>query len=484
MIEKNRDILKKALDALPKREASASSWDAVAKALDQLAPSSFAVHHNLPKHKAPAGAWSVIEKKLGAPWFTFFSNPSFKNISLVIFLFAFLGGVFCFWPDQKEEIKLGDKTVLPLLAENENQKKDDKKNNLVKIEKKKSQKEQGGPLFKNTDQAKASNIKEAKHKNTEFPSGKPNGNKNVQDAKSGFHGSPINASGNSVSRIENQSSWKKKSNDFRKIKGHKNGLFNLKLNLFHKKNRRPASYHDGSKDYYRNRMKIDFSIAAHYSLINYQNVSIDAMEIPESVSCFGLEFMFSKNRFILKTGLTYLGWQEKGEYIFDYKQNELVYSYHYVDSANIDPNSGATEYFTSDRNVFDSIAHQQNTESKYKYRILQTPLIFGFKILERNNFFLSLNAGLGIDLRLSGKQYKPIFSNAEASITNIDNLLQYRTDLNWRLIGSLGLYYHITKNISFYLEPGFQQYMKPVYQSSKLKKVAYIEFKTGLVFNF
>ncbi|MDZ7742660.1 MAG: hypothetical protein U5Q03_13145 [Bacteroidota bacterium] len=153
-------------------------------------------------------------------------------------------------------------------------------------------------------------------------------------------------------------------------------------------------------DYYRNRIRVDVSLAAFYSLINFQDVQVQNMEIPESVSSFGLEFMLEKQKFSLKSGLAYLSWEEKAVYNFEYRQNELVYSYNYVDSAHIDPHSGNINYFTSPRDIYDSVDHQRPDQVKYRYRVLQLPLVLGFKMMENPKLKFSVFAGAGGDFRI------------------------------------------------------------------------------------
>lgn len=240
----------------------------------------------------------------------------------------------------------------------------------------------------------------------------------------------------------------------------------------------PPEYYD------KTRFETQFKAGAYYALNQFQQIEQENMSIPLSISSLGLDFVVEKHRWILKTGFEYLGWKEYGDYRIDYRQNQMVYQYNYVDSAFINTFSGQVTYFTSDRQVFDSVSGQRSEQASYRYRILQIPLLAGYRIIERGNFNISIIAGLGIDIRISGKQFTPVFSEEDASITEVSNSLQYRAINNWRVIGGLGLAYSLDKRWEIYVEPSYQQYMKPLYAPENTKGMGLFKVKAGIHFTF
>jgi hypothetical protein len=191
-----------------------------------------------------------------------------------------------------------------------------------------------------------------------------------------------------------------------------------------------------------------------------------------------------KHNWFLKTGIEYLSWEEKGTYNIDYNQNQLVYQYNYVDSANINTSSGEITYFTSEREVYDSLPGQLSDEAGYNYRMLDIPILVGYRIVDRTKFRFALIGGMGFDIRIAGKKFTPVFNEEDASITGITSNLQYRTSNNWRLIGGIELSYYFSKSMEIYLEPSYQQYMKPLYSNDNTKGLRSFKMKAGLRYSF
>ena len=478
MIEKNRNILKKLLNELPKRKAAPSNWKNISGSLDHLETKQFfsKTLSSLPNYKAPANTWNEIEKALKKPLLSFASQGIIKIGTAFAVAITVLISILIFLPDENDDQKNVSQTTV--LTSNKYIKTD--KNTDKEI--KKSQKDL---IIPNKEKIKTENIKN--NSTTQFT----NNSTEIKTNKTVVKISDPSLINKQTEKIEDFSVKKENSmkNLFQtqKLKNikSKNGIiksfgFKPVFSLTNSSKLGKAI----SWDYYRKQNAKDYYISAYYSLINYQNVSIENMEVPESVSSFGLDFIIEKRKFFFKTGISYLSWKEKAKYIFDYNQNEYLLSYNYVDSAFMDISTGDIEYFTTLKDVYDSVAHQMSDKSEYQYQLLQIPLIIGYKFVENKYFKISLNAGVGFDIRIGGHEYLPVFNQQEASIINTVNYLDYRVDINYRFISGFSVLYRISDRFSIHLEPSYQQYIKSVYKNVGLKGVSYFEIKTGVVYKF
>ena len=180
----------------------------------------------------------------------------------------------------------------------------------------------------------------------------------------------------------------------------------------------------------------------------------------------------------------YLNWNEEGNYVFDFNQNQMVYQYNYVDSALVNPENGEISYYTSKVEVFDSVPQQKSDLVTYNYKSLQIPILIGYTFLERSKFKVALLGGVAFDFKISGKQYVPEFVEENASITHINNSLIYRTKTNWRLILGLNIEYQMTDEWSLFAEPTYQQYMTPIYTPNSIKSGGMLNIKVGIKYSF
>ncbi|MCD4772452.1 MAG: hypothetical protein K8R41_03600 [Bacteroidales bacterium] len=480
MIEKNRDILKKVLNDLPKRKAANSNWNDISGSLDHLETKQFISQNasSLPKYKAPSNAWQGIEKGLKKPWFSFASNGFVKIGAIAIALFVSL---VLFLPDENNETKNNSEAAL--LKSNENIQLNN--NPDKEIEKLKS--DYTIPDKENINKEKIiadiivkKSIPQSDNKFiilTENKKDRKLYNQSLTD-KNKRKNNPSPILRKNVRRNTLQ------THKLKRIKSKKGIIRNFGLSSTLSIKNKNKSGKPFLWDYYRKKSAKDFYLGGYYSLINYQNVTVEEMEIPESISSFGLEFITEKRKLFFKTAISYLSWKEKAKYTFMYNQNEYILSYNYVDSAFMNLANGNIEYYTSLKDVFDSVAHQKPDEIKYKYQLLQIPLIIGYKIIENQNFIISLNGGLGFDIRIGGQEYLPVFNEEQSNITGTINYMDYRLDLNCRFISGISAYYRLSNKFSFYLEPSYQQYLKSVYKNTRLKDVSYFEIKTGLVYKF
>jgi hypothetical protein len=479
MIEKNRDILSNALKNMPSRSPKPSNWDNIANGLDQLAASNFISKHKdkLPKHKAPEGAWHGISKAQTSSFSTFLRSIPGKIISAIILLGIVAGAIVIFTsPFDKEAAEkiLTSEQYEPTLEEEHIVADDSKKDHGV-IER--DTDPTNANLASDIDMPGQSDVvlqkqlSESKKDNTT-----PGTTITAPTLSmtSFYDPDPKNPTkGHSFYTLQKLSS-----------KTLSEGMVSSENNdkkLLQKPTKYRPNYGD---DYVRDNSSFDFSIGLYYSYNQFQEIEYEGMSIPNNISSFGFELAYEKHNWFIKTGLGYLNWNEEASYIVDYTQNQLVYSYNYVDSAHIIPENGQTVYYTTEVDVFDSVASQNSDIVTYNYQSLQIPVLFGYKLIRGSRFNIAMLGGIAIDFKISGKQYTPEFVEEDARITGINNSLIYRTETNWRFILGLNIDYAFLKQWTLYLEPTYQQYMNPIYSPTSIKAGGMLNIKLGIKYYF
>jgi hypothetical protein len=451
MTEKNRNILSNAINTMGKRSPKASNWDDIAGRLDQLDAGAFsAVKKDLPIHKAPGNAWKNITRGLPPAHFSFLGSLTGKIIFGFIIVAAITAS-YLLIPVKEEE-----RTENNLEASSQ-----------VKTKLKAEAKSENQSASTATE---AKRVKLAVSGSNDLLPSLPQSENMFADLPVETKDREVSPSPIIIGSIEPLPS--KYSNSI-----------NIKHYGLQGRNEREAK--DINPVYFdESRYQVEYSIGAYYAFSLYQQVETSGMDTPDKLSSYGIELKLEKHKWFLKTGLEYIGWEEKGTYTIDYNQNQLVYQYNYVDSANINTYSGEITYFTSEREVYDSLPGQLSDEAANSYRMLNIPILVGYKIVDRAKFSLAAIGGIGFDIRLSGKKYTPVFNEEGAVITGISSNLQYRTSNNWRLIGGIEMSYYLTRSFEIYLEPSYQQYMKPLYSNDNMKGPGSFKIKAGLRYSF
>jgi len=531
MIEKNYDILKKTIDRLPEREADNSSWDSVSNSLDNLDSEKFIskTKSTLPKYKAPKKAWKGIEEALSKPWYHFDSN-GIINIGIITAVSTIIAlSVLLLYPEKENndeniseisleksisenntieitkspDLEKQDSKALNEISENseskeQKEKEKEEENYLSEIKNRDSENEEPAKIKTEQESGNLANVSKSEDI-TENKTTTERKNRTIKeaiikkDANSHLTGikseekiivSERDNATQPIATIADNQNDRNNTKEIEKVK-HRNpsqNKFNLNLKpLFNKKPKEISTFRE--KEEYKEKVE-NYYFGGFYSFINYQNLKLDESELPETASTFGLEFMLEKRKFFFKTAISYLAWQESANCIINYKQNEIVYSYQYVDSIYTNPISGEITYYTSTIDIFDSIDYQQNDKINYSYKVFQIPLILGYKIFEQKKFTISLNGGIGLDILIERKENRPFFAKESASLTNIKSLAESRFEINYRVLGGFSAYYQISNKISINIEPSFQLYLKPLYKNEALKNATYFEVKAGIFYKF
>lgn len=460
MIEKNRDILSDAIKKMPVRKPKASNWTGIAAGLDQIGLSAFISKNasGLPAHKAPPGAWGKVAAGLPSSSNTFFSTFWGKFVigSLIIggLLSVYLLG---FYPEEEKQIPEPE-LITTQAAPIKN-----KPEPSIAIE-------------------ETPTTEETKIENTIPPEPEP-----AIPAPE-----PILTQTGNVAEIQNaqvsttpdQSPIIQKQNINKLSPVVVPGIFvNDSKELIQTEERSFINNYE-PVEYVKSHSMEGFKAGFYYAFKSYQDVAPDNISVPKNLSSFGVELEYEKHRWIFKTGLEYLSWKEKGPYTYSYDQNQLIYQYNYVDSTFIDPGSEIVTYFTTENFVYDSVQLQKGGETINNYKLLQIPVIVGYKIFEKGKTSINIIGGVGFDIKLKGQQFIPAFEEEQSSITDVDNGLKYRSNNNWRVLLGFEASYLFIPRMELYAEPGYQWYMNSLYAPENTKGVGLFNIKLGLRYIF
>jgi hypothetical protein len=478
MLERNRDILKHAIKTMPGRKPKASGWEGISGHLDKIDAGGPLLEQqpSLPAYKAPAGAWYKIAASLPAAPFSFLTTIWGKMIVGAVFT-ASLFTAYYLIQNREPETSKGNSSEAIINTE------------FIQEESKAVTESTSLPP---SDPAPDNDLPEMYNTPSEV---------SITEAEEKLIATETKISSQSIKVQDFTANKKDESHPQPSLKAssYKNDnrvnspdLLNFReANIFIPDQERiPEKRTITNNDlrnniaYARDLSRAMFKAGIFYSYKFFREIDQEGMSIPSGVSSFGLDLSYERNKWVLRTGVEYMGWKEKGIYTFDYEQNQLVYEYNYVDSAYVDPGSGFVTYFTTPQHVYDSVPGSSNDQVIYEYRILQIPLIAGYKFFERKNFSAGILGGVGIDIRLAGKQFIPLFKQEDATLNETSSTLKYRTNNNWRLIVGLEVAYTFSRKWEIYAEPGYQWYMKPLYAPDNTKGIGLLNIKFGLRYIF
>lgn len=181
-----------------------------------------------------------------------------------------------------------------------------------------------------------------------------------------------------------------------------------------------------------------------------------------------LSFGITAGKFYFETGIGYQDMKERGIYAIDLKSYDSVGFYNQVESFEIDPqNPGQIIYNTNKVSVYDSIDHYTHSTPLFRYKYLNIPFNIGYKILQKQNFSVSLNTGLLLSMLVEKDIPDAEYQDPDYTTVSIQNNTPERVDWNLRLQLALRLNYTLYKSLSVSAEPNFSKYMNTVYNTDK-----------------
>jgi len=192
-------------------------------------------------------------------------------------------------------------------------------------------------------------------------------------------------------------------------------------------------------------------------------------------------------RFSLRTGLGLSYVSDDGIYKVEYKSKDSVGFYNMVTSVAVnqqDPKE--IIYYTYRIVVYDSLEHIADDRTRNRYTYLQIPLLAGFRIMETSRLGLTIHAGPMVSFLIREKEAQPVIDFPNARIIRIDNNTPARIKTNWQIMLGLRMDYKVNKNFSFFAEPNYKYYFKPVskQESSAAKNPYSIGLGIGIEYHF
>ncbi len=200
----------------------------------------------------------------------------------------------------------------------------------------------------------------------------------------------------------------------------------------------------------------------------------------------GLEFHYTWNDFIIRTGIGISIASGTSELAVDYR--EYLGHYTKLDSTSYIWNSTQEKveavYHVSDFKVFDTtlLYAKQIIEKEYTY--LRIPLIFGYDFYKRSRILIGVRTGPILSVLLKTTE-KGNYDPGNNKVISINNLSPDRVNTNWQFTGGLVFGYHLTKSLRLEAEPSIKYYFNSVYEkNATIRKPWSLETRMALVYGF
>lgn len=200
----------------------------------------------------------------------------------------------------------------------------------------------------------------------------------------------------------------------------------------------------------------------------------------------GLEFHYTWNDFVIRTGIGISIASGTNELAVDYR--EYLGHYTKLDSTSYVWNSTQEKveavYHVSDFKVFDTtlLYAKQIIEKEFTY--LRIPLIFGYDFYKRSRILIGVRTGPILSILLKTTE-KGNYDPGNDKVISINNLSPDRVNTNWQFAGGLVFGYHLTKSMRFEAEPSVKYYFNSVYEkNATIRKPWSIEARMALVYGF
>jgi len=167
------------------------------------------------------------------------------------------------------------------------------------------------------------------------------------------------------------------------------------------------------------------------------------------------------SRFSVGAGIS-LGYiYDEGKYRIDYQSKDSVGYYENVTGFTVNPqNPDEFIYITKPMNVYDSIQHVADDQTRNRYTYLQVPLLLGYRFIETQHIGITVQTGPAVSFLIGKKEAKPYVDYPNARIIRIENNTPNRVSTSWQLWVTLRIDYRINKTISLFAEPTYKYTFK------------------------
>ncbi len=195
----------------------------------------------------------------------------------------------------------------------------------------------------------------------------------------------------------------------------------------------------------------------------YYPASADQVTWAADVS-FGLKV----KKLYFETGAGYRYIQERGSYKIDFITQDSVGFYNQVTSFEINPQNPDKIILNYKKTtVFDSIEHLAYTAPLFKYDYLTIPLKIGYRVVNKRNMFVALEAGVEYNRLINAFIPEAGFYYQGSDVVQIVNNTPERVINNWKYLISVRVGVKLTKSITLTVQPEFSKYVNSIYRADK-----------------
>lgn len=271
----------------------------------------------------------------------------------------------------------------------------------------------------------------------------------------------------------------------------------VKLNKTRIKKFKPVSF----KNFFKNRHVPKINPIFNNTLLkdNYKkkyDLSLGAYFSPEIINnrtkpnknsyTFGIDVNCNFSNYVLRSGIGILYSEDNGCFKIDYERYDSIGFYNYVNSFIVDPgNPDSIIFNTSIVNVYDSVQHTDDSQTKNHYTYLRFPFIVGNKVMNFKKISCTIYAGTVLSLLINKNEPNLNFYKDDIKIINIDNNTPMRIKTIWQFQISVGFAYNLTDKLKISLEPTYRYYINSIYNNNLTSKRPYsVGLRTGIMFNF
>lgn len=177
---------------------------------------------------------------------------------------------------------------------------------------------------------------------------------------------------------------------------------------------------------------------------------------------------YNIGRFYLQSGLGATYSTAIGDYAISYRKNDSIGYYYIISSYSVDPGEPGVQLETKQVTVYDSVNYFYDYSTKNRYLYLQIPLKFGYRIIDKPRWRLSVEAGLLYAYLISITEPTPSFYMPEARILDIARRTPERNRHTLGFTGSISVEYQFARNFYLLIEPTFKYYMQAIEESSSI----------------
>ncbi|MBE0649007.1 MAG: hypothetical protein IH596_14645 [Bacteroidales bacterium] len=208
------------------------------------------------------------------------------------------------------------------------------------------------------------------------------------------------------------------------------------------------------------------------SLYYFPEWMFNTLEGDKFVSNFGIEESFRYGRYVLRTGIGLSIAKGTNELMVEY--NDYLGSFDLLDSIRFNWDEKnyhlLPTYYTSNKDVWDSLLKLDNPKVIKRYTYLQIPFILGYDVLQTKRISVGFRAGPVLSLLIHSKQLSVEYDPGKNQIIRINQVTPDRVQTNWQLMGGINVSLPIAKRIGFEIEPNIKYYFNSVYEKSDASK--------------